>query len=114
MYLIPRVVRHAQITKAKGTMIIPQWPSAPFWPWLFPDGTNPAIFISEWLELPSSETLFLPGRIGFNLFKGWPNIPVLAIRLEFNNQKNQMCMQVCMYIQKIYIKLIDPNVTDLI
>lgn len=83
IYLIPRVIRHAQGSKAKGTLIIPQWPSSPFWPLLFPDGITPANFVVGRIVLPSSETLFLPGFSGANLFKGVPNTPVLALRLEF-------------------------------
>ena len=37
IYLIPGVIRHAQSNKVKGTLIIPQWPSAPFRPLLFPN-----------------------------------------------------------------------------
>ena len=59
--LVPRVVRHAQKTRARGTLVIPQWPSAPFWPLLFPNGSDPADFVTEWVELPNSEALFLPG-----------------------------------------------------
>ena len=83
IYLVSRVLRHAQSTKAKGTLIIPQWPSAPYWPLLFPNGLDPANFITDWLELPTSEKLFLPGQLGSNLFDGTPNTPVLALRLEF-------------------------------
>jgi len=35
IYSIPRVLRHAQKTHAKGSLIVPQWFSAPFWPILF-------------------------------------------------------------------------------
>ena len=84
VYLIPRVIRHAQLTKARGTLIVPQWPSAPYWPLLFPNGSDPADFITAWLELPCSEKLFLPGQLGSSLFKGLPNTPVLAIRLNFS------------------------------
>ena len=84
VYLIPRVIRHAQLTKARGTLIVPQWPSAPYWPLLFPNGSDPADFIIAWLELPCSEKLFLPGHLGSSLFKGLPNTPVLAMRLNFN------------------------------
>ena len=34
--LIPRVIQHAHRTKAKSTLIVPEWPSSPFWPILFP------------------------------------------------------------------------------
>ena len=45
IYLVPRVIHHAQKTRAEGTMIVPQWVSTPFWPLLFPDGINPAGFV---------------------------------------------------------------------
>ena len=35
VYLIPRVLRHAQATKAMGTLLVPKWPSATFWNLLF-------------------------------------------------------------------------------
>ena len=40
IYLIPRVLGHAQETHAEGTLIVPQWPSAPFWPMLFASGSK--------------------------------------------------------------------------
>ena len=30
VYLVPRVIRHAENSKAKGTLVIPQWVSSPF------------------------------------------------------------------------------------
>ena len=36
VYLVPRVIRHAQQTGAKGTLIVPRWVSAPLWLLLFP------------------------------------------------------------------------------
>ena len=80
LYLVPRVLWHAQNTKAQGTLIIPQWFSSPFWPLLFPTGTEPAEFVIQTIELPKSEDIFLPGRSGCNLFRGVPNTPVLASR----------------------------------
>ena len=61
IYLISRVIRHAQGNKARGTLIIPKWPSSPFWPMLFPNGIAPADFVVGNIVLPTSETLFLPG-----------------------------------------------------
>ena len=72
VYLIPRVIRHAQLAGAKGTLIVPQWVSAPFWPLLFPNGVDPAGFILEWLELPLSDVLILPGYSGAKLFPAFP------------------------------------------
>ena len=63
--------------------MVPQWLSSPFWPLLFPDGTSPATFVKEWLELPRTENLIMPGCQGASLFKGLPNTPVLALRIQF-------------------------------
>ena len=89
VHLVPRVVRHAQNTKAYGTLIIPQWLSSPFWPLLFPDGFAPAEFVERVIELPYCDTLFLPGQSGANLFKGLPNMPVLALRLVFDDPSSE-------------------------
>ena len=83
VYLIPRVVRYAQRSGASGTLIAPQWKSSPFWPLIFPNGVDPADFVVGYLVLPNSENLILPGQSGTSLFKGLPNTPMLALRLEF-------------------------------
>ena len=80
--LVPRTIRHAQRTKAFGTLIVPQWLSAPFWPILFPNGYDPVQFIMDWVELPMMGELILPGLSGANLFNGPPNTPVLAIQIN--------------------------------
>ena len=79
---VPRVLRHAQNTRTQGTLIVPQWFSAPFWPLLFPNGVEPAQFVKQFIELPRCETTFLPGRSGCNLFEGVPNTIVLALRIQ--------------------------------
>ena len=83
LYLIPRLIRHAKVTKTIGTLVIPHWPSAPFWPMLFPDGAHPADCVQQVVELPKSQELFLPGQSGCNIFKGVPNVAVLALRISF-------------------------------
>ena len=83
IHLIPRVIRHAQNQRAKGTLIVPQWLSSPFRPLLFPNRVDPADFVVGCYELPSSEDLILPGQSGNSLFRGLPNMPVLALRLNF-------------------------------
>ena len=85
--LIPRVIRHAQACKASGTLVVPVWPAAPYWPLLCPFGTwKFACFVREVRELPWVATLFLPGRSGACLFNGkTPNAMVLAVRCDFGN-----------------------------
>ena len=38
IYLIPRVLRHAANSKAVAILVVPEWPSNPYWPMLCPDG----------------------------------------------------------------------------
>ena len=85
MYLVPRVLRHAQETEACGTLLVPKWPSAPFWPMIFNNegkSTLPGLLATE--EIDKSQVIIWSGC---NLFKGKPNTNLLAIRLEFNKTK---------------------------
>ena len=50
--LIPRVLRHAQACFAKGTLAVPVWPSAAFWPLLCHANGRFAPFIKDARELP--------------------------------------------------------------
>ena len=83
--LIPRVLRHAQHCQAEGTLVVPLWESAPFWPLICPDGEEFASFEVACYELPCMEMLFIPGCQETALFVGHiPNTPVLALRLCFS------------------------------
>ena len=82
--LVPRVIRHAQVCGARGTLVVPCWPSVPFWPLLCPAEGHLAPFVKASCELPSVESLILPGLSGCALFNGLvPNTKVLALRCEF-------------------------------
>ena len=82
--LVPRVIRHAQVCAAKGTLVVPCWPSAPFWPLLCPSEGQFAPFVRDCCELPMVDTLFLPGPSGHALFHGEvPNTAVFALRCDF-------------------------------
>ena len=48
LHLIARTIRHAQASRAKGTLAFPAWKSAPFWPILCPKGRHLANFIHRW------------------------------------------------------------------
>ena len=72
-YLIPRTIRHALNTETHGTLIVPNWPSAPFWPLLLPSCRSRAPFVVDMLVLNKSE---IPGRSGSSL----PNTHMLAIK----------------------------------
>ncbi len=82
--LIPRVIGHAQVCRAVGTLMVPYWPSALFWPLPHPCEEWFAYFVEGIRELPWCDGLTLPGLSGCNLFKeGRPNTKVIALRCNF-------------------------------
>lgn len=81
--LVPRVLQHASNCMCEGTLIIPHWRSAPFWPMLCSNGEQFVSFVKSVVRLEPAEHLFLPGLSGSLLFKGIINTDVLALRLQF-------------------------------
>ena len=67
VYLVCRAIRHARECNARGTILIPAWNSAPFWPILFPDGCHLAGFIHGWYSFPFYSGMFMTGRSGNNI-----------------------------------------------
>ena len=86
-YLVPRTIQHALRTRAQGTLLVPQWPSAAFWPMLFPDGDTNAWFVREVRVLQKRNVVICSGRRGSNLFDGTPNTNLLAVRLDFHSSQ---------------------------
>lgn len=68
IYLVPRVVYHARALyharacKCKGTLIVPEWPSAVFWPLISPDGQVFADFIVGYRYFPLVTGLFVKSK----------------------------------------------------
>ena len=82
---MPRVVLHTKKCAAKATLLIPEWPSAPFWPMLFPDGHHTEAFVTDKEVIDKSDLVVHPRNSGANLFKGVPNANFLALRLDFES-----------------------------
>ena len=83
--LIPGVIWHAQACGAHGTLIVPHWPSAMFWPILCPCGDQFKKYVVAVMELPLVEGLFVPGHSGAVLFNNKvPNTRVLALYCDFS------------------------------
>ena len=68
--LILRVLHHMSNCKASGSLIVPLWHSAPFWPMICPDGDcfaslicpdgdRFAYFIVDWMELSSFKEAYI-------------------------------------------------------
>ena len=61
VFLIPRVITHVKRGKEQGTLVIPSWQSAHWWPSLSqsPEFFHP--FVLDWREIPLYESTFSPG-----------------------------------------------------
>lgn len=68
---IIRVWRHLKLCKAKGTLIIPLWKGALFWPCLCPDGVHLAKCVLDWVGVPEfSSAATTRGRTYNSMFHG--------------------------------------------
>lgn len=55
-YLIPRVLKHMEQGMEMGTLVIPLWTSAPWWPLITTDGTKPIGSKFHLMRICSSHT----------------------------------------------------------
>ena len=67
-HLVLRTLRHMRSCCAQGTLIVPLWRSAPFWPLLTSDGSHLAHFVEDWVDLPPLKTTFCTGRHSSGVF----------------------------------------------
>ena len=84
--LVGRVLRHAEICHAVGSLVVPAWKSASFWPLLCPDGNHLAPFIHQWLYIPFQPTMFITGKSGHNIGDALTSDSViLCLYLDFSS-----------------------------
>ena len=67
IHLVGRALRHAELCRARGTLVVPLWKSAVFWPLLCPDGAHLAPFVHAWILQPYYDGLLQAGHKGSNL-----------------------------------------------
>ena len=83
IFLISSTILHVIRCKAKGTLIVPQWPSAPFWPLLFSHKFESHSYVADFITFKSPSGIFKIGKykgslIGSKKFSS----PVLAIKMD--------------------------------
>ena len=80
--LISRVINKMLAEKASGTLIIPEWKSAPYWPLIF-DRNDFKYFVKFYEYLPNRR-LVTHGKSKKSVFAKFPlNFKMLALRLHF-------------------------------
>lgn len=81
--LVPKCINHLLICKAKGTLIVPNWPSSSFWPLIFAEGLSYKPYVVDVLEFKEIERIFVAGNNLNSLFvNGQFHGSILAIRLD--------------------------------
>ena len=83
-FLVPKVIKHLKFSEADGTLIVPHWESAPWWPLLIQKKGAFKSFIIDVFVIPPRENMFIPAVPGDILFgSGKQGFNVLALRCCF-------------------------------
>ena len=76
--LIGSTIKHLKFCKASGTLLVPVWRSAYFWPLLFPNGIHTASFVKYSKVV---KPFFISNNC--NIFKGYTNFDCMALKISF-------------------------------
>ena len=83
--MICRTLSHAEACGARGTLVIPAWRSASFWPLICPDGCHLASYVQCWCSITCYDGLFLPGRSGYNIANVLqPGFSILCLHIDYS------------------------------
>ena len=90
VHLIIVSVRHRKSCSGSGALILPEWPSASFWPFLRERSSQFKSFVVDVFVLPAINDLLLegPGQRQIyasrtSVFRSCPKFRMLALRLDF-------------------------------
>jgi hypothetical protein len=74
--LIAKFLSQLKRQRAMCVLIVPAWPSQPWWPLLG------EMLIESPILLPARNNLFLPGHLGNEIPMGRPRWPAIAVRVS--------------------------------
>ena len=78
--LIAKVLQHCRRQHVRGTLIVPFWPSAYFWPLLKPNGTHFAWFVKSYERFYG---LYKSNELDTCAFNSAPTFDTLALKVQF-------------------------------
>jgi hypothetical protein len=86
--LVAPTLRHARACRARTTLVVLGWRSAPWWPLLcgsVASGRGFAPFVTQQLYFPAGRNVLVPGRASRDRFfgKGVPTSDVFALDIDF-------------------------------
>ena len=91
-----KVINHLHDCNAAGTLVIPIWKSATFWPSLCFDGLHWSGFVHDWIILPNLSNLFVRGKAKNSIFGRGPfAFSLAALRIDFGIPRKQGQALIC-------------------
>jgi hypothetical protein len=82
-HLISRVAMHMRFCRAKGCVLVPYWPGAPWWHLLFPDGKNKGPGVKAVWHFPKKQALFAEAYGGSHTSRP-PICHLMAVFIDFS------------------------------
>lgn len=83
IYLIPKVLKHMIHCRARGTLVVPKWHSALFWPCLVDSTGNFHKYFIDFVEYAKPKNFFVSGSHKDSVFAKSPFISnVLVLRIN--------------------------------
>ena len=77
--LISSTISHMRICKCQGTLLVPIWPSAPYWPLIYSDGIAMATFVKDFYVIYPEFT----SPVRNTAFKGKTKFGCIALKISF-------------------------------
>lgn len=82
-YLIIRCIQHLALSRADGTLLVPEWPSATFWPIIFKNYEK-ASFVTDIIRLQNPRDFLISASLERSIFNPEKfNSSFLALRITF-------------------------------
>ena len=81
--LVGRAVKHVKASGARATLVVPSWPSAPFWPLLFSAESRFTRTVVQVIKFSDPSLIFVQGRNHKSIFGSVEfKSEVLCVRLD--------------------------------
>ncbi|CAC5388448.1 unnamed protein product [Mytilus coruscus] len=81
--VVCRAIKHLILCKARGTLIVPKWPSSSYWTMIFKKGSHLQPYVTDVLEFQPNQNIFIHGMNNKSFLGSSEFVSsVLAIRLD--------------------------------
>ena len=68
IHLVIKTIKHLVQCKARGSLVVPKWPSSAFWPFIFENGYNCHAYVSDVFQFDETDRIYVQGYNKKSLF----------------------------------------------